>query len=196
MQNNKNPKNIAVTIFLFGMLGIIFFTLWYTSTPHKDSKNKESVTNTQQEEIDALKKQVENLKEKDIKTVSIQQNNTSTNDFELQATCAKHARDSFVEWEYNKSTSSYTSHFNKERTRCFMLVTYRTNISILYSIYDAISGEEYANYWYPYNTEESVPLLVGCPYDQKLTVQNCENAIKREAQYSEWKELSNLYMNN
>lgn len=203
MQNNKNPKNIAVTIFLFGMLGIIFFTLWYTSTPHKDSKNKESVTDTQQEEIDALKIQVEVLKDKNTKTTPVQQSNSQDRDFELQAKCAEKVRTQEVQNQYglDRNDTTYSVHFNSEMNKCLILINVTSTVidGVMSLISDINSNKIYAVY--TYRNYKDNGSITACKYSQKTTLDmdSCsteDSIVFLNSKTGDWQNFIKPFMNN
>lgn len=105
----------------------------------------------------------------------IQKQQAST-DLDLQARCGRYARTFFIEgWRRDSDTVllNYTNHFNKERSKCFIVVEYHFKIAkdsswgndmTLWDVYEnAKYGHFYESHWvYAINNYKPIDEIITC----------------------------------
>ena len=191
----KKENQIILTVVVMSLLicGVFLFNKNQNSVePQSTNTPITSVlgnnTNPQQVEIDSLKSQVQALKKN---TVSPQENiNPINSDFNLQTKCADEAHTSFVELapsESNTSTSSYTNHFNQKLGKCFILINTMTGEVEIYTLYDAISKQEYGEFSWNMITDKTS--MINCT-TQNNTPTDCEANTSAIS----WNDLKKPYM--
>jgi hypothetical protein len=179
-ENKDNFFNNPIVIILFLILiGVsIFFIL----------NKKSSDSNTQ-----LLITQNKDEGSQQIKTVD-----TSTSSINLQAKCAKEAKDTFN--DIGKTYDSYVSHYNQKLDKCFMIIS-STNTKGDYStldiLFDAISRQEYGEIYG--SLDESIAIykfiLSSCVQDNKPTT-ICDVLKNGVTTQENWQNFIKPYMEN
>jgi hypothetical protein len=123
----------------------------------------------------------------------------ATADLDLQAKCARDSKNWFNEnWQRDKTTTllDYTNHYNKSRSKCFILVEYHYSLEAGNWVNDLSLWDVYENSKHAQFTEQHVfsPVISGVkPYDKVLS---CAGPDKECKTQDEFNGLISSYLNN
>jgi hypothetical protein len=165
----KQSDTIFMVIFLFIVLFFVFLIL----NPFKDRELKT-------ENIYNLNKEIQ----------SEISPNTSINDVNLQVDCDKEAHN-FIVNNYDNNPA-YINHFNQRLNVCFIVISDYSS-GVLYILADAISNQEYGEYYYAPSVSNA-SFLTSCVQNNKPNA-NCE-VVSNTATSEDWSNFIRPYMEN